>query len=143
MGPEKPVLSVQELEYAPASERELDVGIDWAKTQYEKDVDRDMLRVLFNTANERRTSQPRSALPDLVSLIVREGVPLSDKQEAHKRSAYKGAIMKIFAGRSAWRSKNAARKRKHAAEEAQRSKDKKTRHPEDARPKYKGQYKLL
>lgn len=141
MALKKPVLTLQPLQFGPASEQELNAGIDWARTKYEKDVDRDMLRVLFNTANERRTWQYRSALPDIVSLVVHDGVPLSDKEEAHKRAAYKGAIMKIFADRSAWKSKRAAYRRRAREGPAPGSPRKDP--PEDPRPKYKGQYKLL
>ena len=142
MSPEKPTLSVQELMFGPVSERELDTGLEWANRQYEKEIDRDLLRVFVNTANERRTSKPRSSLPDLVSEIVHEGVPLSNKEEAHKRSAYKGAVMKIFADRSAWKSKMAAgrRKRTKQQKDGPQGNDK---HPEDPRPRFKGQLKLL
>ena len=138
----RPVLKRQEVRFPPATEQELDTGILWAKTQYEKDIDRDMVRVLVNTANERRSSQPGPSLPDLVAEVVHDGVPLSDKQEAHKRAAYKGAIMKIYAGRSARVSKQAAQKRNSAGIRAP-PRSKKKKFTEDARPKYKGQLKLL
>jgi hypothetical protein len=138
----KPVLKREEVRYPPATEQELDVGIEWAKVQYEKDIDRDMVRVLVNTANERRSSQSGVSLPDLVSEVVHDGVPLSNKQEAHKRSAYKGAIMKIYSGRSARVSKHAAQHRKQAGIRAP-PRSKKLKFTEDARPKHKGQFKLL
>ncbi len=141
MSPEKPTLSIQELLYSSVSERELDTGLEWAGSQYEKEIDRNLLRLLVNTANERRTSQRRSRLPDIVGQIVREGVPLSNKEEAHKRAAYTGAVMKIFADRSAWKSRRAAAKRKGAKQvkEAPHGSEK---HPEDARPRFKGQFKI-
>ena len=138
----KPVLKSEAVKYPPPTEQELDIGVAWAKSQYEKDIDRDLLRVLVNTANERRSSQPGPSLPDLVTEVVRDGVPLSDKQEAHKRAAYKGAVMKIYAGRSARVSQKAAYERKNAGVRAP-PRPKKGKFTEDARPKHKGQYKLL
>lgn len=139
---QKPVLKQEAVEYPPASEQELDVGVAWAKSQYEKDIDRDMLRVLVNTANERRSSTPGPSLSDLVTEVVHDGVPLSNKEEAHKRAAYKGAVMKIYAGRSARVSKKAAQRRRNAEVRAP-PRSRKRRFTEDARPKYKGQLKLL
>ncbi|MDO8513969.1 MAG: hypothetical protein Q7S50_00285 [bacterium] len=139
---QKPVLKNEAVKFPPPTEQELDTGVAWAKSQYEKDIDCDMLRVLMNTANERRSSQRGPSLPDLVTEVVHQGVPLSNKEEAHKRAAYKGAVMKIYAGRSARVSKEAARKRKSAGVRAPpRSKERKF--TEDARPRHKGQLKLL
>lgn len=138
----KPVLKKEEVRYPPPTEQELDIGVAWAKEQYEKDIDPDLLRILMNTANERRTSQSQVSLPDLVTEVVRDGVPLSNKQEAHKRAAYKGAVMKIYAGRSARVSHRAAQRRKGAGVRAP-PRSKKLKFTEDARPKHAGQLKLL
>lgn len=144
MSPQKSTVSTNELDGLPATESELNIALVYAKDpegKYKRDIDRDLLRLIVNTAIERR--RPGVILPFLVAEIAREVIPLSEKKDALKYEAYKGAAMKIFSERSAWKSKGAAHKRRRATEEAQRSKDRKTRHPEDARPKYKGQYKLL
>lgn len=138
----RPVLEPKKLKYLPVTEYELDRGIEWAKTQYEKDVARSTLRIIFNTAEERRVSRPGQALPDQVEEIVRECVPFSDKLEVHKRPAYKGAAMKIFSERSARRSKRRARLRRASGAPAPpRKKDRSF--TEDPRPKYKGQFVMF
>ncbi|MSU73902.1 hypothetical protein EXS56_02050 [Candidatus Kaiserbacteria bacterium] len=139
---QKPVLKNEAVKFPPPTEQELDTGVAWAKSQYEKDVDRDLLRVLMNTVNERRTSQRGPSLPDLVTEVVHQGVPLSNKDKAHKRAAYKGAIMKIYAGRSARVSQRAAQERKNA-EVRGPPRSKKPKFTEDARAKHKGQLKML
>lgn len=144
MPPQKPTITTNELNGLPATESELDIGLVYAKDpegKYGRDVDRDLLRLVVNTAIERRRTG--TILPFLVAEIAREVIPLAEKKDALKYEAYKGAAMKIFSERSAWKSRTMTRKRKHAAEETRRSKDKSIKHPEDARPKHRGQYKLL
>ena len=142
MNIERPVLGARKLKSSPVSEQELDVGVAWATLQYEKEIDRSMLRVMVNTANAQRISQPNSSLRDIVEEIVNKNVPLWNKTEAHKRSAFKGATMKIFADRSAHRSKSEARRRREANLPVPRRSGK-PRFKEDARPKFAGQLKLL
>ncbi|MBI2610381.1 hypothetical protein HYW60_00380 [Candidatus Kaiserbacteria bacterium] len=134
---QRPVLETEEVGFEPVSDYELDVGVAYARKEYAKDVDRDMLRVLVNTTLERRS--PKTILPFLAATVVREAIPLKDKERAPKIEAYKGAVMKILSDRSV--QKRGADARKRAAGREVPPKPKPTEHPED--PKHKGQFLLL
>jgi|GEM_PF-5901570 len=96
---QRPVLETKQLSYGPVSEWELDIGVEWAKKEYGRTISRNLLRIIFNTTEERRVRG--SKLPLLVATVVREAIPPKNKEERHKIDGYKGAAMKIFAERSA------------------------------------------
>ena len=142
MAADKMVVSHAELQGAPVSEQELDTALAYAheeppKGKYGRDLDRDLLRIIINTVIERRDAGTK--LPFLTAHVVREVLPLVEKNDTLKYEAYKGATMKVFSTRSAWKRRGATRTRKAAARDS-------TGPPkplEDLRPKYKGQYKLF
>ena len=137
---ERPVLHRGELAFGPVTEWEIDMALAYArdpKGKYGKELDPDLLRVLFNTATDRREQEV--ILPLLVARVVQEGIPFKDKEEKPKYEAYKGAVMKIFSERSARSSSAQAKKRKSAEETHRTGNKKKRKHPTDD----KGQLILL
>ena len=137
----RPVLRTEELVYGPVTEWELDNALAYVRKKYKTELDRDLLRILFNTIEERRTEDV--ILPLLAARVVSDGIPFTNKAEKPKYEAYKGGVMKVFADRFA-RSKQAKARQQASAERTRRTKKKKKRaHPEDARPKHKGQLILL
>lgn len=112
--------------YGPVSDFELQVGIAYAKKEYERDLDQHLLRVMVNTTFERR--KPGMKLALLAATVVRELVPARDKAANHAVDGYKGAVMKIMSDRS-----HKARRKK--------PKQKATKHPCDYR--IPGQYRLI
>lgn len=141
MPPEKPIVKIAELQGAPVSETELDTALAYARDpegKYKRELDRDLLRLVVNTAIKRR--QREDALPRLVAEIAREVLPYGQKKDALKYEAYKGAAMKVFADRSAGKRKGAATRRRR---ERDSQAPPKAQPAEDTRPKYRGQYKLL
>ena len=144
MSPQKPTVSTRDLDGLPVSEDELDAALAYARKpkpegKYERELDRDLLRLVVNTAIERRG--PGEILPRLVAEIAREVLPYGQKKDALKYEAYKGAAMKVFSDRSAWKRKGVARK-KRLKREAQAPPEK-GKPLEDKRPKYRGQLKLF
>lgn len=134
---QRAVVSTQALAYVPVTDGELAIGIEYAKREYDKDLDRDMLKVLTDTVMRRR--EPRTILPFLTATVVREVIPLRNKEQAPKIDAYKGAIMKIMSGRSVKKRQADAKKRRRGIVVAPRPKP--VEHPDD--PKRKGQLLLL
>ena len=133
----RPVLETGEIAYVPVQDYELEIGLAYAKREHERELDRDMLKILVDTTLRRRTAS--SILPKLAATVIREAIPLKNKEEAPKIEAYKSAVMKILSTRSALKRKANARKRKLGV--LVPFKVKPTEHPED--PKNKGQYLLL
>ena len=134
---QRAVVSTQPLSYAPVTDVELAVGIEYAKKEHLKDLDRDMLKVLVNTVMKRRN--PKTILPFLAATVVRETIPNSNKLEAPKIEAYKSGIMKIMSTRRVRQQKKDAVKRKAGIPTPARAKA--VDHPED--PRRKGQLLLL
>lgn len=137
---DRPVLRRQELVFGPVTDWELEIGLAYArdpKGKYRAELDCDLLRVLFNTATERREEEV--ILPLLVARVVQEGIPFKNKEEKPKYEAYKGAVMKIFSERSARSSSAQAKKRKSAEETRRTGKKRRRKHPQDT----KGQLILL
>lgn len=134
---QRAVVSTQALAYVPVTGGELAIGIEYAKKEYGKDIDSDMLKVLTNTVMRRR--EPRTILPFLTATVVREVIPQHNKLQAPKIDAYKGAIMKIMSGRSAKKRQADAKKRAQGITVAPRPKP--VVHPDD--PKHIGQLLLL
>lgn len=143
---DRPVIITEPLD-GPVSDWELGVALDYARRpkpegKYERELDRDLLRLVVNTVIERR--EPGSILPFLTAEVARQVIPQREKKDALKYEAYKGAAMKVFSGRS-------ARARAARAEEKKRIRpsarpppsEKKKVFPEDQRPKHKGQLKML
>lgn len=141
---ERPVISTEPLD-GPVSDWELNVALDYArnpKGKYRRELDRDLLRLVVNTAIERR--RPESILPFLTAEVAREVIPQREKKDALKYEAYKGAAMKVFSGRSA-RARSARAQKKKAARPRSHPppSEKPGVYPEDQRPKHKGQLKML
>jgi len=134
---QRAVISTKTLSYAPVTEAELAVGIEYAKAEHGKVLDHDMLKVLVNTVMRRRG--PKTILPFLAATVVRETIPNSNKLEAPKIEAYKSGIMKIMSTRRVRQQKKDAAKRKAGIPTPARPKA--VDHPEG--PKRKGQLLLL
>lgn len=133
----RPVLEAGEIAYKPVTEEEIKIGIAYAKAEHKRDLDEDMLKILVNTTLSRR--EPESILPKLAATVIREAIPLKNKDEAPKIEAYKSAVMKILSVRSTLKRQSNARKRKAGL--LVPFKANATKHPED--PKHKGQLLLL
>jgi hypothetical protein len=141
---DRPVLKREVLAFGPVTEWELDIALKYVrdpKGKYKVELDRDLLRVLVNTANERRSKGV--ILPLLVARIVSEGIPFKNKAEKPKYESYKGAVMKVFSERSARSPAAQAKKVASAARTRRTGQRKRGTHPEDARKKHKGQLILL
>ncbi len=142
---EKPVVSEMRFDGGPVNEDELDKALEYAqnpKGKYKKELDRDILRLVVNTVIGHR--EPGVILPFLTAEVVRKVVPYAQRKDALKYEAYKGAAMKVFSDRSAWKSKTVARKRAQARSQPPPGKaGSRKRYPEDTRPKHKGQLKML
>ncbi len=135
----RPVVVQKSLGYQPVSEGELDIGVAYAKTEYEKDLDRDLLRLVVNTTLERRNAQTKLAF--LAATVVRENIRLSNKEQAPKIDAYKGAIMKVMSTRRVRQMQRDAEKRKQGLSIPMRPKQ--VEHPLDPRPQFADQYRLI
>jgi len=138
---ERPVLKREELPFGPVTEWELDTSLAYVREKYGTELDRDLLRILVNTTNERRSENV--VLPLLAARVVSEGVPFKNKTEKPKYEAYKGGVMKVFSERSARSPKAQAKKIASAARTRASGQKKRREHPLDARPKHKGQLVLL
>lgn len=134
---QRAVVSTQSLSYAPVTDIELTIGIEYAEKEYGKKPDKDMLKVMVNTVMQRRDR--KTILPFLAATVVREIVPQNNKEQAPKIEAYKGAIMKIMSTR------RVRQQQKDAAKRAQGltvpSRPKAVEHPQD--PKRPAQLMLL
>lgn len=122
------------------SESELDIGITYARDpagKYRRVLDRDLLRLIVDTVMARR--EQHSILPFLTATVAREVIPEREKKDALKYEAYQGAAMKIFSARSV----RARAARAHSPQSTRSPKAGSPMHPEDTRPKYKGQLILL
>ncbi|QQG37745.1 MAG: hypothetical protein HYS26_03925 [Candidatus Kaiserbacteria bacterium] len=138
---DRPVLKHEEIVFGPITEWELDNALAYVRDpdgKYRAELDRDLLRILANTANERRSHGV--ILPLLVARVVQDGIPFSNKTEKPKYEAYKGAIMKIFADRYARSDLAKDRQRASAAETRRTGKKKKGEYPKDSRKKHKDQF---
>ncbi len=141
---DRPVLKREELEFAAVSEWELDIAMAYArdpKGKYRVELDRDLLRVLVNTANERRSRNV--ILPLLVARVVSDGIPFKNKTEKPKYEAYKGSVMKVFSERSARSPAAQAKKIASAARTRRTGKKGRRDYPEDSHPKHKGQLRMF
>lgn len=122
----RPVASTESIETFPLRQWELDLGLHYADQKYEEEIDPDLLRIVFDTVQRRRTAEIR--LHDLVRVVVEELV----RESYLKRVAMRGAIGKI---------NNNRRQLKEERRGATRSSAKQKDYPLD--PVEKDQYTLL
>jgi hypothetical protein len=155
---EKPVLEQQRFEYRAVTEAELEEALEYArhdrpapkpkkgararKAYVGQELDRDLLRILGNSALERR--KEGSILPLLAASVVREAVPSfkGSEQDIQRRyESYKCAVMKIMSIRRVWQMKQDAEKRRKGIPIPSRTEQ--TQHPDDTRKRHKGQIRLF
>lgn len=122
----RPVASTEKIETIPLRQWEIDLGLDFADKNYEEEIDPDLLRIVFDTVQARRT--PQTKLHDLVRVVVDELI----HESRLKRAAIRAAIGKI---------NNNRRRLKEARLGASRSTVGHTEYPLD--PVEKDQYSLL
>jgi len=154
---EKPVLARKEIGYRPVTEDELDAAVEYAKKdrpapkpkkgQRQKmpykgqELDRNLLRILGNSALERRT--PGVFLAMLAANVVRDAVPQYKETlipDEARYEGYKCAVMKIMNIRRVWQMRNDKKRREQGLPIPERPKQ--THNPEDPSPKNKGQVRL-
>lgn len=131
----------------PVTNWELDKALAYVKAnclnEHDEpiELEKAFLRVLFDTARETR--KPRVILPLHVAHTIGTLIYKSRKDQLPKYEGYKRGVMKIFADRSASSSRAQAKKRASLAETRRTGKRRPQSHPDDQRPKHKGQLILL
>ncbi len=85
----RPVASTEEIDTIPLRQWEIDLGLHYVDQKYEEEIDPDLLRIVFDTVQSRRT--PDIRLHDLVRVVVAELV----RESTFKQVAIRAAIGKI------------------------------------------------
>ena len=160
----KPILEEKEMELAPVRKVELDEALEYARTSrpevlYKRgkkkgrikhkayvgqELSRDLLRIIGNSALERRAEQRTAKLPLIAANVAREAIPQYKGTEAETQlryTAYKCATMKIMSIRRVWQMKRDAERK--AAGQAIPERPKQVDYPLDERPKHEGQRRLF
>jgi hypothetical protein len=137
----KPVVVSTTVEHGAISDHEVDAAVAYAKQEYGRDVDHDMVKLMAETTLARR--EPKTKMPFLAATVVREIIRRQSTERQRelepKIDALKGAIMKLMSMRSAAKRASIARKRKAGLDVPLVPKQ--TEHPED--PKREGQFLLF
>lgn len=160
---ERPVLAQKTFGYSPVTKAELDEAIEYAKTdqteeRYKRgkqagqvkrkgykgqELDRDLLRILGNTALQRR--ERKSILPKLAAAVVREAIPsfrgATAAETEFRYQGYKRGVMKIMSIRRVWQIKADEQRRATGIPIPERPKQ--TEFPMDSRPAFKNQRRLF
>lgn len=159
---ERLILKQGSVPYRPVSEAELDEAVAYAtigrpehratkgrrkgqvirKAYIGQELDRDMLRVLGNTALSRR--EPKSRLALLAANVVREAVPSfsGTVAEVEKRyEGYKCAVMKMMSLRRVWQMQRDTERLEQGLPIPERPEQ--VEYPEDERKKFTGQLRLI
>lgn len=160
----KPVLQDKEIEYQPVREFELDEALAYAaqdrsevlykrgpkkgqvkrKAYVGQVLDRDLLRILGNTALERRAEKPTERLVQVAATVAREAIPSyrgTERETQLRYEAYKCAVMKIMSIRRVWQMAMDERRKAQGLSIPERIKQ--TEFPEDGRPKHKRQLRMF
>lgn len=90
--------------YKLVTDEEIRVGIKYAEKTYGIGcLEKDMVRDFANEAFAEYHRTPKVGLVFIVAKLIREKIRARTKDEDTRVQAYKGAIMKIFSDRSAWK----------------------------------------
>ena len=118
------------------TDEELRVGVAYAQQEYGVVcLDQDLIRTFANAALAEHNRTPKIGLAFIAAKLVREKIRARTKAEDQRAQAYKGAVMKIFSDRSAW-------KRRRELPPAEKTPDPVIGH-EKYRADSKGQFQLL
>lgn len=111
------VIEYAHLKFAALTEFELDCALGYARTYYEQNFDRDLMRIIVNTVHHRR--KPGVELPLLAATVIRENIhpphnPSPQEQEDFDLAyrGWKGAVMLTMSIRSGWARANSKRARR-------------------------------
>ncbi len=136
----QPVVTTTTVTHDSISDHELEVGVAYAKREYGRDIDHDLLKLMAETTLARR--KPKIIMPFLAATVIREIIRRQNKDRQRslepKIDAFKGAVMKIMNGRSQVRRRKNDQKRKQGIDIPV---IKQTEHPQD--PKNVAQYLLF
>lgn len=161
----KPVLKRKSFAKKPASESELDVALEYAKRNVTElrftkgakkgqvkrraytgqTLERDLLRVIANSALERWSEQPTTKLVLVAANVAREAIPMyqgrNTRETEQRYEGYKRATMKLMNLRRVWQMFRDAQRRRAGEPIPERAKQK--NYPLEDGKKNKGQYRMF
>jgi len=161
----KPVLQEKDVKKRPAAEVELDEALEYAthdrpETRYKKGnkkgqikrkayvgqkLERDLLRIIANTALERWAEEPTTKLVLIAANAARKAIPMyqgrNTRETEQRYEGYKCATMKVMSIRRIWQMKMDAARKARGGTVPERPKQ--ADYPLEEGKKHKGQYRMF